>query len=97
MTNNQTIAEITTLILDLSATLSSSDEINLTVGATLELDMTGEDPDPTVAEWSYQTGDNTYFGPAYHHANWGVGWVSGNETPDTATVLAKDILGEILN
>jgi hypothetical protein len=54
--------------------------IQLTVGADGE------------GDWSYQTGDNSYCGAAYHYPHWGV--VGVYRSSDSREV-AKDILNQL--
>lgn len=56
--------------------------IQLTVGANIE------------GEWSYQTGDNSYTGAAYHYPYWGV---VGVYRRSNSRALAKDIQDQILD
>ncbi len=48
--------------------------------------------DPETGEWSYQTGDNSYMGGAYHYPIWGV--VSVYRRSNCAD-LARDIREQI--
>ena len=57
----------------------------LTIGFTPE-------KDGRAFSWDYQTGDNSYTGGAYHHANWGVGAIYRRSN---SRELAKEIVGEI--
>ena len=53
--------------------------IDVTIGA----DETG---------WSYQTGDNSFTGGAYHYKHWGVGILGRNSN---CRQLAKELLNKI--
>jgi len=56
----------------------------ITVGATPQSDG--------VLSWSYQTGDNSFTGGAYGHANWGVGYLYRRSN---CKEVASDIVSEI--
>ena len=48
--------------------------------------------DKEWSEWSYQTGDNSYFGACYFHKYWGVVSLYRNSTP---AEIAKDAIDQI--
>ena len=48
--------------------------------------------DPKDDTWSYQTGDNSFSGSAYHYPIWGVVGVYKNSN---CREIAKDIIGQI--
>lgn len=48
--------------------------------------------DPETSEWSYQTGDSSYSGSAYHYPIWGV---AGVYRRSNSRDVAKDIINEI--
>jgi hypothetical protein len=45
--------------------LKNNEEMDVTIGAD-------------GADWAWQTGDNTYAGPAYHYPHWGVSTVTAD-------------------
>ena len=83
---------ITSLIPDIGDDYRASDDpddetpgMSVTVGFTPE----SEDKD---ASWHYQTGDNSYSGGAYGHANWGVVSIYRDSKPSE---VAEDIANQI--
>lgn len=77
------ITNVTKLIKGIkkSDMLSKGDALDLTVGY-----------DPKTGKWSYQTGDNSYMGAAYHFPVWGVTTIySRSRSRD----LAEEVLGQI--
>jgi hypothetical protein len=57
------IPSLEKLCLSIKADLKNSEEMDVTIGAD-------------GVDWAFQTGDNTYTGPAYHYPHWGVSKVT---------------------
>lgn len=52
---------------------ASDDPFDNTPGMCVTIGFTPANPDEDkAASWSYQTGDNSYTGGAYHHPHWAV-------------------------
>lgn len=88
-------AQVRRLLVQLKADIGdeyrASDEdtlpsMQVTIGATLEEDGT--------FSWTHQTGDNSYTGGCYSHANWGV--ISLYRRSNSRE-LAKDAVSQILD
>lgn len=83
------IAELTSLVEHVKATgltyCEPDDEGNIWTDLTVGWS-------PTSGEWSWQTGDNSFVGSAYHYPIWAVVSVG----PDTdAKETAEDIRGQL--
>lgn len=48
--------------------------------------------DPKSGDWSYQTGDNSYSGSAYHYPDWAVCRVYRRSN---STELARDLIDQL--
>lgn len=49
--------------------------------------------DPATGDWSYQTGDNSYTGGAYHYPNWAItGVYRSTNSRDTARELINELV-----
>lgn len=75
---------------------ATDDADDNTPGMCLTIGFTPES-DSRDCSWSYQTGDNSFSGGAYFHANWAVVYLYRNSD---AAEIAKEIadqLGELVN
>jgi hypothetical protein len=78
------LTNITKLVKEVKSYISRGENLDLTVGY-----------DPNSKEWSYQTGDNSFAGPAYHYPIWGVTTVyPRSKSKDLAKEIIDQILGE---
>lgn len=70
---------------------ASDDPEDDTPGMSVTVGFTPESEDKD-ASWHYQTGDNSYSGGAYGHANWGVVSIYRDSKPSE---IAEDIANQI--
>lgn len=90
------IPEWTKLLKSLKADIcddyrASDDPDDNTPGMCVTIGFTPSDEDSDCS-WSYQTGDNSFTGGAYGHANWAV---ISLYRRSNSTKLAKDIADQI--
>jgi len=85
--------EIRSLLISLKPTICDDDRtheeatlpgIAVTVGAKIT---------PDGIDWAFQTGDNSYSGPAYFYSDWGI---CDLHRRDNTTDLARDIVEQFL-
>lgn len=93
------IPEWTRLLKSLKADIdddfrASDDPDDNTPGMCVTIGFTPSHPtgNPEWCSWSYQTGDNSFSGGAYGHANWAV---ISLYRRSNSTELAKDIADQI--
>ena len=83
--------EIKDLLMSLKSSIQDDDRhseesnipgIAVTIGITVS--------DNGEIDWDYQTGDNSYSGAAYHHANWGLVYLERRTNCKNAAAAALD-------
>jgi hypothetical protein len=74
-----------------------------TIGDEYRADEFAEQPSMMVTigwssetgEWSYQTGDNSYTGSAYHHPHWAVIYLDRKSNSHDMAIDARNQLSEL--
>ena len=84
---NEEVSEIIQRIVDWLIEDDCSPE-----GMDLTIATNGEANDCDTADWTFQTGDNSYTGSCYHYRHWAVTTVYPDTNPsETATELINQL------